>query len=639
MKNIKFTTYIILIFLIRCSLVVPDISGYIAALLSLLPKGRQTIQEYRITPTIIGLSGTGLVLQNNGGDDLSVFTSGKISFATKLKANVSYAVTILKQPSNPTQVCTVSDGTGTVVSGDVTSVIINCTTSYTLGGSVTGLTGFGLVIQDTVGGQTLSVTANGSFAFATVYSSGTVYTITVQTQPVSQHCIVSSGATGTIAANVTSITINCYASAALDTSFAGVGFTDLNDIGGGANLGDMGQALTFDSTDKIYVGINTADSGAMSVAAVCRFNVDGTLDTSYASASSFPGCGLTANNYFVQGITLESSTGRIYMSGNTNANIQFVARFNANGTIDTSFGTLGYQTFLTIQAYGIILDSSGRPIVTGRTNCGATCDWSITRLTTTGALDTSFNGTGSYILAGGYATGIGIGIDTNGKIVTAGFGAYPTQSMVVMRNNPDGTPDTTFNGTGLYAFPIGGYVDAAGGSMAFDASGNILVPGVVGINHSASPNYNDDMALWRITSAGTLDTTFNGTGYIVDANAALAIADPVDEAMAVAVDAYGRIIVAGTSRNASGFDGTGGGYKNSSVVIWRYLSSGVADTTFNSGSHFKIVDDQFFHQNQYAGRLAMKLDSFGRIVIVGHRDPDFEAGGDWSIFRMWRLWN
>jgi 6-phosphogluconolactonase (cycloisomerase 2 family) len=208
MKGLKLITCLFLVFLTRCSFSAPDISGYIAVLLSLIPKGREGAVEYRITPTVVGLSGTGLVLQNNGGDDLSVSANGSISFATKLKANTSYSVTVLKQPSTPTQVCSVSGGTGTVLNGDITSITINCTTSYTLGGSITGLTGSGFLIQETIGGQTLNITANGSFAFNTIYSLGANYNIIIQTQPSGNSCTITSNS-GVISATVTNITITC----------------------------------------------------------------------------------------------------------------------------------------------------------------------------------------------------------------------------------------------------------------------------------------------------------------------------------------------------------------------------------------------------------------------------------------------
>ncbi len=92
-------------------------------------------------------------------------------------------MTVLTQPSAPSQTCTVTSGSGTVGSANVTSVAVTCATgSYTIGGTVTGLVGGGLVLQNN-GGDNLTVSANGAFTFPTSVSSGASYAVTVLTQP------------------------------------------------------------------------------------------------------------------------------------------------------------------------------------------------------------------------------------------------------------------------------------------------------------------------------------------------------------------------------------------------------------------------------------------------------------------------
>src|SRR5206468_3250496 len=73
-----------------------------------------------------GLTGT-VVLQDNGGDNLSVSANGSFAFATKLAGGAAYAATVLTQPSG--QTCAVSGGTGTVGSANVTNIAVTCTTS------------------------------------------------------------------------------------------------------------------------------------------------------------------------------------------------------------------------------------------------------------------------------------------------------------------------------------------------------------------------------------------------------------------------------------------------------------------------------------------------------------------------------
>lgn len=166
---------------------------------------------YNVGGTVSGLLGTGLVLQNNAGDEIPVAKNGSFTFPTKLAAGAAFDVTIKTQPTAPTQTCVVSGGKGSVVAGDVTSVTVNCAADkFTVGGTVTGLSGSGLVLQNSAGDD-LVVNANGSFAFATPVASGAAYAVTVKTQPSdpSQTCSVAAGTGSVGAANVQNVAITC----------------------------------------------------------------------------------------------------------------------------------------------------------------------------------------------------------------------------------------------------------------------------------------------------------------------------------------------------------------------------------------------------------------------------------------------
>ena len=184
--------------------------------------------------------GSGLTLQNNGGNDLSVNTNGSFSFSTPLVSGAGFAVTIKTQPRAPLQICTVSQGAGTVATGNVTTVMVVCDTqTYAVGGTVTGLTGNGLVLQDNLG-DNLSVTADGNFTFATHVASGAMYSVTVLTPPSSpsQTCAVAGG-TGLVAnAPVTGVSITCtinhYKVGGTVIGLMGTGLTLRN--GGGDDL-------------------------------------------------------------------------------------------------------------------------------------------------------------------------------------------------------------------------------------------------------------------------------------------------------------------------------------------------------------------------------------------------------------------
>jgi 6-phosphogluconolactonase (cycloisomerase 2 family) len=165
--------------------------------------------------TISGLAASGLVLQDNAGDNLTV-TGGAttFTFATPVSEGAPYSVTVLTQPTSaPLETCTVSaGGSGTAGATNITSVVVSCVpATFSVGGTVTGLAGTGLVLQDS-GGDNLTVPANAtSFTFATALPVGGTYAVTVATQPTSPAavCSVANGSGTIVASNVTSVTINC----------------------------------------------------------------------------------------------------------------------------------------------------------------------------------------------------------------------------------------------------------------------------------------------------------------------------------------------------------------------------------------------------------------------------------------------
>jgi environmental stress-induced protein Ves len=167
--------------------------------------------SFTVGGSVSGLEGSGLVLQNNGADDLEIASNGSFTFATEIASGGAFEVTVATQPGNPSQTCTVADGSGTVSSGHVRTVKVSCATNtFTIGGTVSGLAGTGLVLQNN-GGDDVGVQSDGSFAFPTKIPSGSQFSVTVKTQPESppQACSVQNGS-GTVGdADVANVTITC----------------------------------------------------------------------------------------------------------------------------------------------------------------------------------------------------------------------------------------------------------------------------------------------------------------------------------------------------------------------------------------------------------------------------------------------
>jgi alpha-tubulin suppressor-like RCC1 family protein len=168
--------------------------------------------SFTVGANVSGLSGTGLVLQNNGGNNLPVGANGNFTFSTSINRGSSYNVTILTQPSSPTQNCAVTNGFGASITGNVTDIQVACFTTsvtFTIGGTVSGLAGTGLVLQDN-SGDNFPITKNGSFTFPTPIPSGSTFSVTAFAQPASptQTCAVTGGG-GTASTNITGILVSC----------------------------------------------------------------------------------------------------------------------------------------------------------------------------------------------------------------------------------------------------------------------------------------------------------------------------------------------------------------------------------------------------------------------------------------------
>src|SRR3989475_419182 len=186
---------------------------------------------YTISVTVSGLTGSGLVLADNGTDKLTITATGTFPFATTIPKNGTYAVTVQTQPSNPTQTCAVNPSTGSGTATANVTVTVTCTTNpvpATIGATVSGLVANSSVILQNNGGDSLTVTANGPFVFKTPVTGADIYAVTVVTQPVNpnQICTVTSGS-GTAAANVTNVAVNCVLSFSIGGTITGVVGTGL----------------------------------------------------------------------------------------------------------------------------------------------------------------------------------------------------------------------------------------------------------------------------------------------------------------------------------------------------------------------------------------------------------------------------
>lgn len=499
----------------------------------------------------------------------------------------------------------------------------NSSAIFTVGGVVSGSAGT-LVLRNN-GGSDLSVTANGPFAFPTAAASGSPYSVTIHANPIGQTCIVSNG-TGTIlVANVTNVSVDCSARGGLDVTFNSPnGFATLNNAAGG-NGDDVGNAVAVDLPGRVIVAgwsMNTSGNRDM---AMWRFTANGTLDTTFNGSGSVThdnaagGSGDDVGN----AVAL-ASDGGILVTGSSatagGATDMAVWRFNADGTLDTTFNGSGIVVhdgtaagFGSESGNAITIDKSGKILVTGgTTTAGGTTDMVVWRFNANGTIDTGFNLSGMVVhnnAAGGNGDDAGnaIAIDSQGRILVAGSSTNSAGNtdMVVWRYTFGGALDTTFSSDGIFVHnnAAGGNGNDAGNAIAIDASGRILVAG-----WSTNVRGDKDMVIWRLKADGTLDTTFNnGSGIVIDNGAAGINGD--DAGSGILVDSQGRIVVAGWSTNAG----------NRDMVVWRFIADGSLDISF--------ADYGIFVHNGAAGSNG---NDSGNGIAVDSHDKILVGGSSWN---------
>jgi hypothetical protein len=168
-------------------------------------------ERFSVGGTVTGLRGTGLVLTNNGADPLPIAANGEFKFSTPLDDLSAFEVAVLTQPSGPDQTCAVSvAGVPKLTGANALAVSVRC--GFALGGTVTNLLGTGLLLRVN-GGETVSPTGDGAFAFPTPLDDGEVYQVEVTSQPTApaELCELED-ATGTVAGQpVRSVKVTCRA--------------------------------------------------------------------------------------------------------------------------------------------------------------------------------------------------------------------------------------------------------------------------------------------------------------------------------------------------------------------------------------------------------------------------------------------
>ena len=302
----------------------------------------------------------------------------------------------------------------------------------------------------------------------------------------------------------------------------------------------MAGQSRIDNSGTIVIAA-TGGSGTDWNIALARYNADGSLDTSFSGDGKLTTTFGSRNDYG-NAIALQAD-GRIIVAGSSlSTNSDFaLLRYLADGTLDPSFGS-GGGVITDIGAgsidggNGVALQADGRILVAGSSSNGSDEDVALARYNTDGSLDTSFSTDGKLTAAigGGDDIAYAIAVQADGRIVVAGetFNGSDVD-VFVMRFNADGTPDTAFGNGGRATTGVGTGHDLARG-VSLTADGRIVVAG-----STWNGNQYDTMLL-RYNGDGSLDPNFGTGGKVITP-----VSPAGDTGNAVAVQANGRIVVAG----------------------------------------------------------------------------------------------
>jgi uncharacterized delta-60 repeat protein len=396
----------------------------------------------------------------------------------------------------------------------------------------------------------------------------------------------------------------------LDTTFGNNGIvTNVFTTGGGGARGTavVVQGFLFHPRKITVGGFGTGGFG------LARFNADGSLDTTFGGGTGKVTVPLSpVGEDQAWGMVFQA--GKLVLVGDSFETIGYpdssvieALRFNSDGSLDTTFGSGGVVTADVAspsEARAVAVQLDGRLVVGGVSFNGTVDGFALARYNANGTLDGSFGSLGKVLTAIGpsHAGAESVALQPDGKIVAAGYSYTGTSNYFIIalaRYNPNGSPDTAFGSGGQVLTTLVGYYDAAM-SVAVQPDGRIVTAGYsynLGL-------FTADFAVLRYLPNGTLDSSFGGTGKVTTS-----IADGFDQGRALVIQPDGKIVVAGSGQVGS----------NTNFALVRYNSDGSLDPAF--GAFGRVSTDFGSGNPSYAVGLALqpdgKLVAAGRVVIGG----------------------
>ncbi len=432
---------------------------------------------------------------------------------------------------------------------------------------------------------------------------------------------------------------------ALDPTFgSGAGYVTTSLSSGN----DTGQQVLVQPSGNIVVAgtttvpVTTATKHGttttnVNVFGAATYNPDGSLDTAFGSGGTVRQmfAGSAGGDVYTAALQPTGTPGdsKILLAG-TNAAQTGMAlmRLNANGSLDTTFGSSGQVVTYFPEstnnleiARGIALTSSGQILVVGCHGYGSGNTVLLARYNANGSLDTTFGSGGEATTANAVSGVSALAIQPDGKFVVVGAENYTTNAYgpvsegVVLRYNANGSLDTTFGSGGIVTtlLPFGAtpYFTRNTGVAIYPNAGTandgrIVVAGWVRTVTAAGYG-EQEWAAVRYNPDGSLDSTFgNGVGYEIIPDPKFTY--PYENANAVAIQADGKPILVGVAGGA----GSSAGYSQ----VARLNVDGSLDSTFGSGGLVATAIGTRTPTASYFYAAALQPD--GKILAAGAADMD-----------------